>query len=281
MFITKPTLIGLLATIGPANAIRTCGTLDPPAELLQKSRELKAQSDALKEAGVMVSKAPITVNTWFHVVAASEALEDGNITDEMLNGQIDVLNSNFAPHSIQFNLTGITRTINSTWSDNGDISAMKTSLRKGDYATLNLYFARTLPGNSQGYCTFPGSVEEGTVDFYNDGCVLDAQTVPGGSREPFNMGKTATHETGHWFGLYHTFTGGCNPLSGGDYVDDTPYQASQSEGCPIGRDSCPDQPGLDPIHNYMDYSDDACYEEFTPDQGAKMQDNWAYWRAAS
>ncbi|EKG13569.1 Peptidase M43 pregnancy-associated plasma-A [Macrophomina phaseolina MS6] len=229
MFITKPTLIGLLATIGPANAIRTCGTLDPPAELLQKSRELKAHSDALKEAGVMVSKAPITVNTWFHVVAASEALEDGNITDEMLNGQIDVLNSNFAPHSIQFNLTGITRTINSTWSDNGDISAMKTSLRKGDYATLNLYFARA----------------------------------------------------GHWFGLYHTFTGGCNPLSGGDYVDDTPYQASQSEGCPIGRDSCPDQPGLDPIHNYMDYSDDACYEEFTPDQGAKMQDNWAYWRAAS
>lgn len=281
MLLNASTLMGLLATLGTTYASRKCATPDPPAELLAKSRELKAQADALKEAGVMVSKAPITVNAWFHVVSASETLADGNITDEMLQDQIEVLNDNFAPHSIQFNLTGTTRTVNSTWSDNEDILVMKTNLRKGDYATLNLYFTRTLPGNSQGYCTFPGAPEEGSQDFYNDGCVLDAQTVPGGSRAPFNLGKTATHEVGHWFGLYHTFTGGCNTLSGGDYIDDTPYQASQTQGCPVGRDSCPDLEGLDPIHNYMDYSDDACYEEFTPDQAAKMQDNWQYWRAAS
>lgn len=60
----------------------------------------------------------------------------------MLQDQIEVLNDNFAPHSIQFNLTGTTRTVNSTWSDNEDILVMKTNLRKGDYATLNLYFTR-------------------------------------------------------------------------------------------------------------------------------------------
>ncbi|EOD51926.1 putative metalloprotease protein [Neofusicoccum parvum UCRNP2] len=135
---------------------------------------------------------------------------------------------------------------------------MKESLRKGNYATLNLYFQRkTLPGGSSGYCTFPGIVEEGTIDFFNDGCVIDAQTTPGGSAAPYNEGKTSTHEVGHWFGLYHTFQGGCN---GGDNIDDTPAQASYSSGCPIGRDSCPDLPGLDPIHNYMDYSDDVAFK---------------------
>lgn len=80
MLLNASTLMGLLATLGTTYASRKCATPDPPAELLAKSRELKAQADALKEAGVMVSKAPITVNAWFHVVSASETLADGNIT---------------------------------------------------------------------------------------------------------------------------------------------------------------------------------------------------------
>ncbi|KKY13372.1 putative metalloprotease 1 [Diplodia seriata] len=241
--------LGLLAfLVGAAAAKPRCTTPDPPSELLASVAEKK-----VKDADIMRAKAPITIDAWFHVVAASDAVEDANITNAMVQDQLEVLNANFAPHDISFTLLGTTRTINSTWSDNTDILSMKTELRKGDYATLNLYFTSALPGDSSGYCTFPGTVENGTVDFFNDGCVLDAQTVPGGTKVPYNEGKTATHEVGHWLGLYHTFQGGCN---GGDGIDDTPAQATRSEGCPVGRDSCPDSPGLDPIHNYMDYSDE-------------------------
>src|SRR5439155_476710 len=80
-------------------------------------------------------------------------------------------------------------------------------------------------------------------------------------------GVNSGYEVGHYLGLYHTFQNGCNPP--GDSVDDTPDEATPTAGCPEGKDTCP-TPGLDPIHDYMDYSDDACYTMFTAGQDARM-----------
>ncbi|KAK2925054.1 Metallopeptidase, catalytic domain superfamily [Fusarium oxysporum f. sp. vasinfectum] len=152
-------------------------------------------------------------------------------------------------------------------------------LRQGDYKTLNLYFTDVakLDGlDALGYCFFPEpNVSTGSSTFIRDGCVIVAETVPGGSMAPYNLGGTAVHEVGHWFNLFHTFQDGC---TGGDLVSDTPAQASQTSGCPARRDSCPNQAGDDPIHNFMDYSDDVCYEEFTPGQKTRMHSAWTTYR---
>lgn len=161
------------------------------------------------------------------------------------------MNAAYAPHGISFVLKGTDRTINSNWANDNSELAMKKALRKGTYRSLNLYFLKSLSGNL-GYCYFPASVTSGSNDFYYDGCSILYSTVPGGTTTNYNYGQTVTHEVGHWFGLYHTFQGGCT--GNGDYVSDTPAQASASSGCPVGRDSCPSQSGVDPIHNYMDYS---------------------------
>ena len=164
------------------------------------------------------------------------------------------MNSDYAPSGVSFVLKGVDYTVNPDWSENQDELAMKTALRIGDYKTLNVYFLTNLGGGLLGYSTFPDDFAPGTDDFYYDGLVILASTVPGGAETGFNLGKTVTHEAGHWFNLYHTFQGGCT--GSGDFVDDTPAMTTPTSGCPANKDSCPRQPGLDPIHNYMDYSDE-------------------------
>ena len=92
----------------------------------------------------------------------------------------------------------------------------------------------------------------------------------------YDQGETATHETGHRLNLEHTFYRGCSAK--GDFVDDTPPEKTPTSGCPEGKDTC-SAPGLDPIHNYMDYSYDSCYTELTAGQTQRMRDSWLLYRA--
>jgi hypothetical protein len=96
---------------------------------------------------------------------------------------------------------------------------------------------------------------------------------------PLNMGRTATHEIGHYLGLYHTFEGGCGSASAcystGDLICDTDREASPTLGCPSSKVTCG---APDPIHNYMDYTDDPCLWEFTPEQVNRVRCTLVNWR---
>jgi hypothetical protein len=222
-----------------------------------------------------------TVPVWFHVVHAGGV---GNISQTVVDEQMNVLNLAFAGFyggvntGLKFKLVGVTRTDNAAWHFAGPTTKeerdMKKALHRGSWDTLNLY--ATTAGAYLGWAYFPGLPQS---QQYLDGIVVDWESMPGASSRyagRFDLGHTATHEAGHWVHLHHTFNGGCNRW--GDYVEDTPPQRVPTSGCPIGQDSCP-EPGLDPIHNYMDYSYDACYNQFTAGQTARMQDAWLFFRA--
>ncbi|KAG9733434.1 hypothetical protein KCU73_g11043, partial [Aureobasidium melanogenum] len=159
---------------------------------------------------------------------------------------------------------------------------MKTALRNGTYSTHNIYFMTDLTGSILGTCSLPSDIGPGTPDpstYITDGCMIQANTMPGGNIYGFNLGMTAVHETGHWMGLLHTFEG-YSCTGSGDFIADTPMQSTSTDGCPSKppKDSCPTVAGVDAIHNYMDYSDDACYTGFTLDQNKRMSNMWATYR---
>jgi len=216
------------------------------------------------------------INVYFHVINKGSGIANGDVPDGQIADQMAILNAAYAGTGWSFNLVSTDRTTNATWytmSPGSTAEAQaKAALRQGTAVDLNIYSANP-GGGLLGWATFPSSYASAPS---KDGVVLLYTSLPGGSAAPYNLGDTGTHEVGHWMGLYHTFQGGCAKT--GDYVADTPAERSAAYGCPVGRDTC-NTSGVDPIINFMDYTDDSCMYQFTTAQDARMDSMFATYRA--
>ncbi|MFK7900324.1 MAG: T9SS type A sorting domain-containing protein [Cyclobacteriaceae bacterium] len=228
-----------------------------------------------------------------------------NISEAQIQSQIDVLNKDFTRTNadksstpsqflsvagnpnIIFELDTITRTFTSKsfWDiEGGDFDDMKFDILGGKDVInsdqyLNIWVCQ-LDGGFLGYAQFPAVLGSGATSPLTDGVVLDYRVVgtEGAAGDSpffdFDLGRTATHEVGHWLGLRHIW--GDGNCSVDDGIDDTPrcsnsYESSFGENCPTPGDQCPQQEGDRMIENYMDYSDDGCMNLFTTDQAELMR----------
>jgi hypothetical protein len=274
--LARPSLIS--GSDGSTPSIAGRGGLIREPELAQVHEDLPASAKGRARATFSA-----TVPVYFHMITDGAT---GSLTSRQINDQIRVLNQTFsgseggASTGFAFRLARVTRTDNAAWFHAGpggtDEHSMKQALRQGGAEALNLY--STTAGPYLGWAYLPSIVTK-PGQAYLDGIVVDSESMLGTSTTyegRFDQGETATHEAGHWLNLEHTFYRGCS--AGGDFVDDTPGEKTPTSGCPEGKDTCT-SPGIDPIHNYMDYSFDTCYTEFTAGQTQRMRDAWLFYRA--
>ena len=238
----------------------------------------------------------ITIPVVVHVVYNTTAQ---NISDAQIQSQINVLNQDFrklnadassvpsvfaglaSDAQIEFCLakrdpngnatTGITRTqtTRTSFAYSGDYikynsTGGKDAWDRNQY--LNLWVGN-LSGGLLGYAQFPGgaAATDGVV------CTYTAFGTTGTAAAPFNKGRTATHEVGHWLNLYHIWGDDNGACTGSDQVADTPNQANSNGGCPaFPKVSCSNGPNGDMWMNYMDYTDDRCMYMFTTGQKTRM-----------
>lgn len=208
--------------------------------------------------------------------------------------QVDLIQKAYEPHGITFKHDASMRrwVVNASWAgDSRDFTDMKVALRKGDYRAINLYIRHVTVKDWGGTCSNPWTKEEKDKTPFpkrlqEDGCVINDMTLDGSSHPYMNMGKTAIHEIGHWFGLHHPHEhqgvrNGVNPpdpcWSGNpdDDVLDTPKMLDVAPGqCNKTQNSCPEpagqEPIYDPVDNYMSYSSDSCINKFTMGQKNRM-----------
>ncbi len=230
----------------------------------------------------------------FHVIQNSGGA--GFLSAATIQDQIDVLNEDFQalPGSpgapgvdtrIRFHLatidptgnptTGITYTTNNTWFQDG--GAYWNTLAWDTNRYVNVY--TNLASGYFGYV--PDWPQGGIVGQKLDRIVVwwEAVGKAATSGWPQNLGRTLTHEVGHYFGLDHPFVFGCPSASAcytnGDLICDTNPQSSETFGCPGSKSTCGTP---DSIHNYMDYTDDPCMWEFTPEQTNRMRCTIQHWR---
>ena len=242
------------------------------ARTAQLLKAKSARGIGVPKGGLSSATVPVYINVM------RDAAGNGDVTDQQIAQQIAVLNKTFggqespaaANTGFTFTLAGTFRYNNDQWHKDKQSTTYRKKTRKGGANALNIWL---VDFGYLGIATFPWDYAKNPGI---DGIRVQYTSLPGGTATNYDLGETATHEAGHWFGLYHTFQGGCTATN--DEVTDTPAQSSPTNGCPEGRDSCT-LPGLDPIHNYMDYSYDSCYTQFTPGQSTRISDMWTAYRA--
>lgn len=263
---------------------RTCGTMivhELLAETVPGYREARLEAEAVTRRAVAEAVArtePITLQTVVHVVYRTDM---ENVSDEQIASQIEVLNRDFRARNedraqvpevwqplvgdalVEFELAEVTRTQTDQASFGPDDSVKRVV--PAQPGRLNVWVC-TLSGGLLGYAQFPGGPAE------TDGVVILHQAfgTTGTATAPFNGGRTAVHEVGHWLGLRHIW-GDRNDCTGNDFVADTPRAQQANTGTPeFPHITCDNGPNGDMFMNYMDYVDDAAMFMFTAGQVARM-----------
>ncbi|QPG99964.1 hypothetical protein C2857_003010 [Epichloe festucae Fl1] len=272
-----------------------CGTGQPPQDLVQFHRQLNLnQMQSLQHRAPYDDDdddddddfrarkwkwKPVTVPVYHHVLYSEKVCPLMTATNLMK--QMQVLNYAFKPAGFQFEQKAATWRKVPEWATNAEArreqGGMHEQLRTGDYGTLNVYWIET--GNA--FVSYPTTAwRDGLQPHHwsHDGVVLPCDFAVGTPHRGWTLGKALVHLVGHWNGLLHTSSAEC--ADEGDHVSDTPAALVTRGGCNVTLDTCPDQPGLDPVHNYMSESDNECMTEFTPGQIQRMHTVWEVFRAA-
>lgn len=282
-----------LRTVGDGSGARLDRAPDTSefthAQLRRLDRQLHARLAARGMTARSLRVDP-TIRIPVHVHVIDGTSSRGPSKDRVVR-QMKILNGGYngaesarnTPTRFAFYLASFDRHTNNKWrtaNPGGPVDhQMRRALHVGGRQDLNLYIAtpidRSLPGGEMvlGFSTLPWNAARHPAI---DGVTVAQGTLPGGGLKSFNLGDTVVHEVGHWLGLLHTFEGGCSQTNDG--VADTPAEAKPSLGCNTARDTCPNKPGNDPVHNFMDYSPDPCMNQFTPGQATRMTDEWLAYR---
>ena len=279
---------------------RSCHTMDNHERLLMEDPHLFERTEkieqftnfAISSGKVNQNKAVITIPVVVHVVYNTTAQ---NVSDAQIQSQLDVLNKDFRKLNSDLNLipstfsslvadaeinfclanrdpsgnatTGIVRvqTSQSSFSTN---DGMKSAASGGSNAWstnqyLNIWVCN-MSGGILGYAQFPGGAAA------TDGVVIGYTCfgTTGTAQAPFNKGRTATHEVGHWLNLRHIWG---DATCGSDLVSDTPVHNTSNYACPSHPRSNSCGTSAEMFMNYMDYVDDACMQMFSNGQKARMK----------
>lgn len=248
---------------------RRCGC---PRPSYVKVRQLDAKMNEFRSANAAFRSAPGVI----HIPVQFTHITDGSagtINAQQRKDQVDVLNDAYGKHNFKFTYDEANVKVidNADWFRMGHGSAAeraaKTTHQVNPETTLNFY--TTNGGGLLGWATFPWDLEG---DPKLDGVVLVYTSLPQVGSPPYNLGQTATHEVGHWLGLFHTFQGGCSAT--GDHVGDTVPHGGPNYGKPtVGQRHNACNPNDEaPVQNYMNYVDDEWMDRFSDGQVTRMRE---------